>query len=612
MPNSLKHLINLLEAVVNVHNMPNNASFKDNCLEYRLDRRLTSYNLDNVDNIKLILAVSGAGKTRMLLELLHSNFGYYFTSKSPQDDFGSGDLLQCQLYCDKYPERTDDTIRLLYFVRAAVCNYLLEKGFNKPWQILLAQLHPVAFFGIDIFKYVFTRFLNKPVFHWPPKVNYFPFVAIDDIQILVESQSLHIMWGTLRPLFSPLFELSKSLGTFPDFLLSGTDMNFEFVKESLEASVMKRGLRTDYIVVSSFHPMSRSDIEIYATQFLQEHQVLEVDEIVSRISAFSLCHGRAGFVAYILDGYLKSKDIDVSIGEFVSVISNVEGSLFPLKFLKRDLDNNVRSLDRLVEGDEYGRVRPDGLLDLILEGKLHFRVTGDYAAAGIRYGLGFAEVFDGVLIQIEIEELAVVECLRYLMPFADIVKAFAQNIAECPKPQMVGYLLEYLVAFALVANHAGETAVNSVQAWQALPYLYFQDSDASQVLFPDHMCGPDVIYKCSKTQTIYIVQVKFVEGISKQESVNACDTTDPDRFYCKRKGNGVLRGYEQMRLKLQESLTQLQRNGYSVQQMLVIHSQGKQTLYTEGALVVTKLSDPEFFNKVGNGIWEFLDSVYFT
>jgi len=96
--------------------------FHDNCLEYRLDRRTTTYNIDDVDNVKLLLAVSGAGKTRMLLELLYSNFGYYFTCKSSQDDFGSGDLYQCQAYCYKHSENAEGAIRLLYFVRAAVCN----------------------------------------------------------------------------------------------------------------------------------------------------------------------------------------------------------------------------------------------------------------------------------------------------------------------------------------------------------------------------------------------------------------------------------------------------------------------------------------------------------
>ena len=108
---------------------------------------------------------------------------------------------------------------------------------------------------------------------------------------------------------------------------------------------MKRHQMTNYEVVSNFHALSREDIEIYATQFLQEHHVLEVNEIVSRILDFELCHGRPRFLAYILDGYMESKDIDVAIGEFVPRISAVDGKMFPLRFLKRDLDNNIRSLD---------------------------------------------------------------------------------------------------------------------------------------------------------------------------------------------------------------------------------------------------------------------------
>jgi len=145
--------------------------------------------------------------------------------------------------------------------------------------------------------------------------------------------------------------------------------------------------------------------------------------------------------------------------------------------------------------------------------------------------------------------------------------------------------------------------------WQDLPYLYFQYGDATQVCFPDHMCGPDIIYKCTKTKTVYIVQVKFVKGISKQEAANAYDTTDPELFYCKRKCNGVLKGFEQKRTKLLDELKSLQKGGFSIQQMLFIHTGGNQTSFTQGIRIVTKGSDPEFFNTIGSGVWEFLDSV---
>ena len=175
--------------------------------------------------------------------------------------------------------------------------------------------------------------------------------------------------------------------------------------------------------------------------------------------------------------------------------------------------------------------------------------------------------------------------------------------------QMVGYLLEYLVAFALVANTSGDDTVNRIRAWQGLADQYLWDCDSSQVCFPDHMCGPDIIYKCVKTKTVYIVQVKFVKSISKQETASACNTTDPERFYCKRDNSAVLKGFEEKRTKLLESLRTLQVNGYSLQQLLFIHTGGNTSDYTRDATIVNSKNTSAFFDKIGSGIWEFLDSL---
>ena len=612
---SLTYLIHLLEKYMSCKDviLPKNANFNEQtCLEHRLGERATTYVPNESDNVKLVLAVSGAGKTRMLLELLYSTLGYYFTAKSSVKDFGSADLGECQAHCDYHPEDAKRAIQLLYFIRFSVCNYLISKGFGDPKSILLAQLHPVAFFGSDVFERLFTTLVKEPIFDATQIVNPFPFVAIDEIQVTLESDAVYHLSSSSskRPFFSPLVHYSKLMNNFPRFLLSGTGINFQFVKEAMESGTMKRHLVTNYEVVSDFHPLLKPQVESYAFQFLKNQQVEEANEIVSRISAFDLCHGRPRFVAYILDGYMESKDIDLAIGEFVSGITSVDGQIFPLRFLKRELDNNIRSLDRPIAGDTLGRVIRDGLLEVILKGKLRFRITDDnIGAAAIRYGIGFGDVSGGIIKEIEIQEKAVVECLRNFIPFADIVKSFAQRIAECPKPQMVGYLLEYLVSFALVANYSDKTAANSIKVWQDLPYLYLQYGGANEVCFPDHMCGPDIIYKCTETKTVYIVQVKFVKEMSKQEAVNASDTTDPEFFYYKRKGNGVLKGFEQRRSQLRESLTQLQRDGYSLQQMLFVHSGGKKASLTQGARIVTKESDPGFFNAIGAGVWDFLDSV---
>jgi hypothetical protein len=71
----------------------------------------------------------------------------------------------------------------------------------------------------------------------------------------------------------------------------------------------------------------------------------------------------------------------------------------------------------------------------------------------------------------------------------------------------------------------------------------------------------------------------------------------------------VLRGFEQKQSRLRESLAELQRDEYSLQQMLFVHTGGNQTSFTQGALVFTKSSNPEFFNAIGSGVWEFLDLV---
>jgi hypothetical protein len=92
---SLTYLIHLLEKYMSYNDitLPNNANFNARtCLEHCLDKRTTKYVPDSVDNVKLVLAVSGAGKTRMLLELLYSTCGYYFTAKSSVKYFGSADL----------------------------------------------------------------------------------------------------------------------------------------------------------------------------------------------------------------------------------------------------------------------------------------------------------------------------------------------------------------------------------------------------------------------------------------------------------------------------------------------------------------------------------------
>jgi hypothetical protein len=177
---------------------------------------------------------------------------------------------------------------------------------------------------------------------------------------------------------------------FPKFLLSGTGINFELYKELMESGSMKAHQVTEYKVIFEFQPLSKLQVVSFATQFLQEHQVADCDEIVSRISSFELCHGRPRFLAYIIDSYMESRNIDFSFGQFIYGISSVEGQIFPLRFWKRDLEETGYPLaNRTIGGDTLLRVICDGLLQLILKGELLFQLTNADAATAIRYGLGF-------------------------------------------------------------------------------------------------------------------------------------------------------------------------------------------------------------------------------
>ena len=108
--------------------------------------------------------------------------GYYFVIDLQLEDFGSGDMAHCYQYSVNATKKTGYFIELLYFVRVFVCNYLLNLGYDQPQQILLAQLHPIQFFGVDIFKELFDSLAKRSDVMIGRKIEEcFDFVALDEI-----------------------------------------------------------------------------------------------------------------------------------------------------------------------------------------------------------------------------------------------------------------------------------------------------------------------------------------------------------------------------------------------------------------------------------------------
>ncbi len=136
-----------------------------------------------------------------------------------------------------------------------------------------------------------------------------------------------------------------------------------------------------------------------------------------------------------------------------------------------------------------------------MTGKAILHVKGQLASDAVRNGLGFCKINEGVIYAVEMTELAIIECLRALIPFSYLVESMSSQLASYPKPQMVGFMLECFVGYALVANLTqNNTYIKSrikSFAGSLLEYVESENS-LSEIFFPDHCCGPDVIYKHEK------------------------------------------------------------------------------------------------------------------
>jgi len=200
--------------------------------------------------------VSGAGKTRLLLELLHARHGYYFVSRKDQIDFGSDDLMICRRFTEKNPLNTKYYIQLLYFVRSEVCKYLMELGYQKPCELLLAQLHPMQFFGgTDVFAELFTLLASCASTVGTNLVGCFDFAVIDEIQATMIGETVY---GNDRPFFTPLVYHSKMFGKFPLFMVAGTGMNFQYLNEFVKSSAFKESV-LKHQLVACFEPQQTGE-----------------------------------------------------------------------------------------------------------------------------------------------------------------------------------------------------------------------------------------------------------------------------------------------------------------------------------------------------------------
>lgn len=274
----------------------------------------------------------------------------------------------------------------------------------------------------------------------------------------------------------------------------------------------------------------------------------------------------------------------------------------------RDLDRDQNALHRIIGDSSLFTVIYKILSNYIRQGSAEVSLTKDDAAKAILYGLGYGNVSSDALYSITIREPAIIECLRRIIPAHDLVMEIASEMSFAPNPQTIGYIFEYFVAYALMASQLGLDATQKMTISQSIIASYLLSNDPCCLCFPDHMCGPDIIYKCSRTQTIFIVQIKFVKRISKQKRAIAVATTNPEMFYSNRKTGRVLKGYRTARQAILKSLDGLEKEGYQIRRMLLIHSLSN-VPNEDGVECITQATHPAFFDYLAPSFWEFLNTL---
>ncbi|KAJ3345434.1 hypothetical protein HDU83_004094 [Entophlyctis luteolus] len=358
---------------------PSDQFIIENNLNLNKTEDQTAYSLDADNNIKVLLSVSGSGKTRQLLELLFNQFGYYFVVGFQLEDFGSADLAECFRLLVITLENVKYYLKLLYFVH----------GF----------LHPEAFFGHDIFLELFDFLVQRPerVTGRSTKhiANYFDFAAIDKIQAALGSGAAFRLPQNEnnRPFFSPLMYYSKRM-RLKSFIVSGTGINFQLLKDFFLSGTMKYGAVTNDTIISCLEPLDKSKVVTYIRKVLTGRNFSDdqVKEVVDMISENLLFHGRGQFVAFVLDCILWGHPVDLTVSEFIRALSRPDSAPFPLRFYAKDIELGRASFKNFAGEETLDAIVRQGLIWYLMTGEAVLDVKDQIASDMVQYSLGFCSV----------------------------------------------------------------------------------------------------------------------------------------------------------------------------------------------------------------------------
>jgi hypothetical protein len=462
------------------------ARFKETCLEHKLCNPLTPQ-IEN-GSLQLLVAVSGAGKTRRIYEYLYSNPGIFFTTKK-QGNGGSADFEKCISYTIKEfsnkPDKKESYsqyFNLLFWARVMILEYMVETLKFKNPMLLLAQIHPDLVFSTDIFVEVFEDFVQKyydPPLSIPSEV-FNGKVFVDEIQASLDSECGSFIFNSEpRRVFSPLLKSLLIYFGYQNLILSGTGISFQILKEHITSSTFKS---SPYTLVTNFKPMNKDQVYNYSLTILREIGKKEEEDATQIAKILSenplVVGGRARFTVFFLDLIMRGKSVEESVLEFFSILRDTRHLNFPIR-------NWESKKSVIIRNETYFALIKKALINILMGKEPKIYVSDDDLAEMLNMGIGFSEKSLGESFVV-LKEFAVVNALFSLYTESEIAHSFLDTFHSL-NDSCAGFHFEYLVMLKYLYDYKELSfAVHRGPLYGRLDEFEKKDFVA---FFPDNFAG---------------------------------------------------------------------------------------------------------------------------
>ena len=478
-----------------------NAEFKRDCLEFDLGHRLTTP-IVNDGKLQIMLAVSGAGKTRRIYEELYSRPGLFFTCKK-QGNGGSRDLEICIEDCVHHKDRK--YLKALVISRVMIIRWMMKNGVTAPSSLLLAQIHPDKVFGNDVFHALYCVLRAEFSYYDVGTIFDDWLIAIDEIQSSLKTDCVFTTTGkTNRPAFSVLITTFTECFGYHRIVVSGTGIKFALMKELLASTTMK-SIPYDR-KPSDFEPLSENRVYVFSMKALHEmfgwneDKAHETATLISKHELF--CTARARFTSFLLEKLGEGKSIDTAITDFYEVFSDQASPYFPIQDWDRKKEDPIKRIGHVTA--TYHSQILQALISY-LQGKeavIEASWNDDEISELITMGIGFVSN-EGTCVKL-VEKA--IECALFELITPEIVmRALVNEIARDSNRSINGYRFELVI----MARYMKECEINGepIQVVHGtlascLKYLNLKDQTKCIFILPDVFAGT--------SSTFYFIH--FIKG----------------------------------------------------------------------------------------------------